>query len=63
MECASYETSNIMTKKISQASIPHNHMMKKKGKRRLAQKSLNHKHHNTKNPNNLGYHNKVREYD
>jgi hypothetical protein len=30
MEYALYETSNIMTQKISQASIPHNHMMKKK---------------------------------
>jgi hypothetical protein len=62
VEYAPYETSNIMTQKINQASIPHNHMMrKKKGKKGLVQKSLNYKHHNTKIPNNLGYHNKVRD--
>ncbi len=62
VEYAPYETSNIMTQKISQVGIPHNHMMRgKKGKKRLAQKSLNYKHHNTKIPNNLGYHNKVKD--
>jgi hypothetical protein len=59
VEYAPYETSNIMTQKISQVGIPHNHMTR--GKKRLAQKSLNYKHHNKKIPNNLGSHNKVRD--